>query len=160
VIQVRKFSRKQGFTPQTPADTPQTTAASEEPKNQRTDIPYSATPPSLFGDSQNGVADSKDQYQLEFESQIKPAYPKRDGDQRWLQAASCYRAARKAGESLAQILAGVQRYCRWVEAKGLIGTDKVKQAASFLGREKCWREPWDIATAERQQQHLAGGFVG
>jgi uncharacterized phage protein (TIGR02220 family) len=45
VIQVRNFSRKQGFTPQTPAETPRSSAASEEPKNQRTNIPHSATPP-------------------------------------------------------------------------------------------------------------------
>ena len=41
VIGVRNFARKQGFAPPAPDDTPQTSVASEEPKNQGTDIPNS-----------------------------------------------------------------------------------------------------------------------
>lgn len=161
VIEVRNFSRKQGFTPQSPAETPHDSAPSKEPKNQRTDIPYSATPPSVSdggSENKNGSSPTKDLYQREFETQIKPVYPKRDGDQRWQQALGSYRAARKDGESLDAILAGIQRYVRCLEYKSWVGTEKVKQVASFLGKEKCWREPRDIP-AERADQ-ISGGFVG
>jgi hypothetical protein len=78
----------------------------------------------------------------EFENTIKPAYPRRDGDQRWQKAKGLFRAARKAGEPLETILDGVRRYAAWCERKQLVGTVHVKQAATFFGSEKCWREPW------------------
>jgi hypothetical protein len=132
----------------------------EQEQEQKEKAAESATPPSDSGgsESNNGLAPAKDLYQLEFEAQIKPAYPKRDGDQRWQQACEHYRAARKEGESLDVILAGIIRYAQWLEYKGLVRSDKVKQAASFLGKEKCWREPWEIP-AERAD-HGNEGFVG
>lgn len=94
-----------------------------------------------------------DQYAVEFE-QVKAIYPHRDGDQRWRTAFSHYRAARKVGEPMETILAGVQRYRAWCEGKGKIGTETVKQAATFMGPEKSWREPWEVPEV------AAGGFVG
>ena len=110
------------------------------------------------GSKNSNQSPGKDPYQLEFETQVKPAYPKRDGDNRWQQALGHYRVARRNGEPMQTILEGVQRYAFWVEAKGLVGTDKVKQAASFLGKEKCWREPWDIVG--RRAQQVNGDFQG
>jgi hypothetical protein len=88
----------------------------------------------------------KDIYQIEFETQIKPAYPKRDGDQRWQKALSHYRVARKAGEPMQAILEGVHRYALWLDEKGRLGTETVKQAATFFGNEKSWREPWSVSS--------------
>jgi len=89
----------------------------------------------------------------EFETLIKPEYPRRDGDQRWVEARERYRAARKGGEALEVIVAGVKRYAERCQRKGLVGTDKVKQAATFFGREKCWLESW--AESRRAEE-----FVG
>lgn len=85
---------------------------------------------------------------------IKAVYPKRHGDQRWQAALGHLRAARKAGEEIETILDGVRRYAAYCEAEDLVGTSFVKQAATFLGTDKCWREPW--RTAQRQER----GFVG
>ncbi len=107
-----------------------------------------------MGENLHARADpTPDQYTVEF-AQIKAIYPHRDGDQRWQNAFGHYRAARKGGEPMETILTGVQRYRAWCEDKRKIGTETVKQAASFLGREKCWRESWEVP------QDPAGGFVG
>ena len=101
----------------------------------------------------NGSSPEPDRYAVEFEK-VKAIYPPRDGDQRWKAALGHYRAARKGSESMEVIMDGVHRYRAWCERKGLISTDKVKQAATFMGPEKCWREPWEVPKV------AAGGFVG
>lgn len=85
-----------------------------------------------------------DRYEQEFATEVRPLYPSRTGDQRWQAALSSFRAARKAGEALEAIVGGVRRYRAFCDATGKTGTERTKQAGSFFGREKCWREPWDI----------------
>lgn len=80
----------------------------------------------------------------EFETKIRPVYPRRDGDQRWVQASSNYQVARQNGETFEGMFGGLERYVAWCVHKGIVGTSSVKQAASFFGREKCWRESWAI----------------
>lgn len=86
----------------------------------------------------------RDSLAEEFETKIRPAYPKRDGDQRWIQASSSYRVARRSGETFEAIRDGLARYVRWCDHKQIVGTSSVKQAGTFFGREKCWREPWEV----------------
>ena len=95
-----------------------------------------------MGDSSSPASVESDPLTEEFEK-AKDTYPKRDGDQRWQKAFGHFRAARRKGEPLDSILDGLRRYAAWCERKGLVGTDKVKQAATFFGPEKCWREPWE-----------------
>lgn len=83
-----------------------------------------------------------DALEQEFESLVRPLYPRRHGDHRWRTALGHYRAARKAGEPLEAIVSGVRRYAAFCRDKGWVGTEFVKQASSFFGRDKCWREPW------------------
>jgi hypothetical protein len=94
-------------------------------------------PPASVNDGTNLFAD-------EFEKQIKPRYPKRSGDQRWVKALAGFTAARKSGETLEAIVAGVERYAAWCAARQLVGTELVKQAATFFGREWCWSESWEV----------------
>jgi len=89
----------------------------------------------------------------EFEA-IKPLYPRRDGDQRWRKASSLYCAARKKGEPLEDIRDGVARYAKWCDRRRLVGTEMVKQAATFFGPEQSWRDAWP-ASSQRER-----GFVG
>jgi hypothetical protein len=57
---------------------------------------------------------------VEFETEIKPVYPKRDGDHRWKRAFSGYRSARKAGEPLDVVRAGVERYSAYCERRHVL----------------------------------------
>src|SRR6476646_227362 len=90
---------------------------------------------------------------VEFEA-IKPLYPRRDGDQRWKKASSLYCAARKKGEPFEVMREGVASYAKWCERRGLVGTEMVKQAATFFGQEQSWRDEWP-ASQQRER-----GFVG
>jgi len=98
------------------------------------------------GEGEKGVRPrpKADPYGDEFTSIVRPLYPKRTGDQRWEAAKSHYRAARKAGEAMDAIVSGVERYAVFCAATGKTGTELTKQAATFFGREKCWRDPWEI----------------
>ncbi len=97
------------------------------------------------GDGEEPTAPpAPDSYAAELEI-IKGHYPKRDGDLKWRLAGRHFVAARKRGEPFGVIIAGVKRYAAYCRAKGWVGTEFVKQAASFFGREQCWREEWKPA---------------
>lgn len=111
-------------------------------------------------------ATAPDRYAAEFEA-VQEHYPKRDGDQKWRLAERHFVASRKRGEPLEAILAGVKRYAAYCVAKGWVGTEYVKQAASFLGREECWREEWKPSAPQPRRGprdsnfgRSASGFVG
>jgi hypothetical protein len=55
-------------------------------------------------------------------------------------------ARRKAGHSVEVIQAGVERYRSWCEATGKIGTETVKQAATFFGPDESFLQLWEIPT--------------
>jgi hypothetical protein len=56
-----------------------------------------------------------------------------------------------------EMTAGVERYATYVRAVGSEGTQYVKQAATFFGPEKYWRDDW--ALPQNMRQRSAGGFV-
>lgn len=73
---------------------------------------------------------------------IRKAYPKRAGSQRWQDALTAYRARLKEGVTPDEILAGVERYAAFVRADGKEGTPYVQQAATFIGKNRGYTEPW------------------
>lgn len=77
----------------------------------------------------------------DFEA-LKAAYPQRTGGQEWPKARRALNARLREGETIAEILAGTKRYAAHVEAKGDTGSRYVKQAATFYGPDKHFREPW------------------
>jgi len=83
-----------------------------------------------------------DPLEAEFETHVRPHYPRRDGDHRWRAALRGFQAARRGGEPLEAIVRGVRGYAAYCERRGLVGTEKVKMAATFFGSERSWREPW------------------
>ena len=107
-------------------------------------------------------------FRTEFDDRVKPLYPKRQGDQRWEAAISHFRAARKGGEPLESIVNGVLRYAAYCQNKGWVGTELVKQARTFFGSEKCWREEWALGPVTPAGRPRRGsdfgrddsGFVG
>jgi uncharacterized protein YdaU (DUF1376 family) len=87
----------------------------------------------------------------EFE-QLQRAYPRRAGSQRWQDARNAYRARKREGHTADVILAGVIRYAEHVRAKGDEGTSYVMQAATFLGKNLGFLEPWSTAPTRAQQR--------
>lgn len=117
-----------------------------------------ATEPELFEPpiGEPPAAKPPDPLEIEFEREVRPLYPKRLGDHRWRAALGSYRAARRAGEPLEAFVGGVRRYAAYCESLGWVGTERVKQAATFFGREQCWRETWGT----RQGPATSGSPVG
>lgn len=85
-------------------------------------------------------------------AQIQAAYPKRAGGQRWQDAAHAYHARLQEGRTHEEILAGVERYARHVRDKGDEGTQFVQQAATFLGTNRGFLEPWTSAPTKAEQR--------
>ena len=75
---------------------------------------------------------------------IWKAYPKREGSNPKNKALSGYRARIKEGISPDLMAAGVERYYRYCQAKGTIGTEYVMQAQRFFGKEKAFENDWII----------------
>jgi hypothetical protein len=71
-------------------------------------------------------------------------FPKRAGGNPKTRAVAAYRARLGEGHEPDEILAGVRRYAAFIKATGKEGTEYVKQAATFLGPEKAFLEPWDL----------------
>lgn len=73
------------------------------------------------------------------------AYPKRAGSNPRKAAETAYRARRRDGVSVDELLAGVQRYAAFCTATGKTGTEYVKQAQFWLGpRYEGWAQAWDV----------------
>lgn len=72
------------------------------------------------------------------------AYPKREGGNSKAAAMKAWNARTRAGVSAADMLAGVQRYAAYCAAKGMTGTQYVKQASTFLGPDEHWAAEWAV----------------
>jgi hypothetical protein len=70
------------------------------------------------------------------------AYPKRDGDNPKRRAKNAWNARLAAGTTADEMIAGAKRYAVYVQARGIAGTQFVKQAATFLGPDCAFRESW------------------
>jgi len=74
--------------------------------------------------------------------EFKSAYPERTGDQGWRKAQRAAHARISEGHTPTEFIDGAKRYAAFVAASGKSGTEFVKQAATFLGPEKPFLEPW------------------
>lgn len=79
---------------------------------------------------------------IEF-ADFKKIYPARTGDQGWPKALRAARARIREGHRWAAMLEGAQRYAIHVRCRGDEGSRYVKQAATFLGRDLFFLQPWD-----------------
>lgn len=73
---------------------------------------------------------------------FKLAYPSRAGDQGWRKAQRAAHARQSEGHTPDEFIAGAKRYAAFCEITGKAGTEFVKQAASFLGPDKPFLDPW------------------
>lgn len=102
---------------------------------------------SLFTDSissasgeDTDVDNSKDAYPPAFE-QAWTAYPDRPGKNK-KQSHKAWAARVKSGVDPGEILAGVQRYAKFCAATEKIGTEFVKQPATFFGPDEHFKTDW------------------
>ncbi|GIW89966.1 MAG: hypothetical protein KatS3mg109_0398 [Pirellulaceae bacterium] len=94
---------------------------------------------------------AEEDYEVEFELWWGE-YPKRAGGNPRKAAYQAYVARRKAGVSAQELLDGVRRYRRYCQARGIVGTEFVKQAQFWLSpRYEGWIQDW---TAEEQWSSL------
>jgi len=82
-------------------------------------------------------------YSPEFE-QLWAVYPKRSGSNSKRAAYRQYVARLKQGVSPTEMYDGVVRYAAYVEARGLAGTELVKMASTFLGRDEHFRDRYEL----------------
>jgi hypothetical protein len=79
--------------------------------------------------------------------EFKLAYPDRDGDQKWHSARKAANARISEGHTPQEMIDGARRYAEWCKARGKVGTEGVKMAASFLGPEKSFLEEWPLTAS-------------
>jgi hypothetical protein len=94
---------------------------------------------------------------MEKLEQVKRVYPKRAGSQPWRRAASALRARLKSGATIELIVEGATRYAGFCKATGKLGTEHVLQAATFLGPDEHYTQPWTLPPTKgeiRQQQNI------
>ncbi|ENC0933044.1 helix-turn-helix domain-containing protein [Escherichia coli] len=86
------------------------------------------------------------EYSPEFE-QAWQEYPKRAGGNSKSAAFKAWKARIREGIKPETMLDGVKRYAAWVRATGNIGTQFVKQAATFFGPDRHFEESWQQPAA-------------
>ncbi|SXZ98933.1 helix-turn-helix domain-containing protein [Klebsiella pneumoniae] len=92
------------------------------------------------------VRSAKQDYSPEFETAWQ-AYPKRAGGNSKSGAFKAWKARLKDGVKPEDMLAGVKRYAAYARATGSVGTQYVKQAASFFGPDRHFEESWQAPSA-------------
>jgi hypothetical protein len=73
---------------------------------------------------------------------LRAVYPKRAGSHRWADAKSAINARLREGHTLEEICDGARRYAAFCVADGIVGTKFVMQAATFVGANKEFLNPW------------------
>ena len=89
---------------------------------------------------------AKQDYSPEFET-AWDAYPKRAGGNSKAGAFKAWKARLKDGVKPDDMLAGVKRYAAYARATGSVGTQFVKQAATFFGPDRHFDESWQAPSA-------------
>lgn len=97
-------------------------------------------------DASTPAKPAKGEYSPEFETAWQ-AYPKRTGGNPKNSAYKAWNARLREGVSPDVILEGVKRYAAFVTATGKVGSEYVKQAATFFGPDKHFNESWQTPSA-------------
>ena len=77
-------------------------------------------------------------------SALRAAYPRRSGAQGWLPAERLVEGHIRNGVPFDEILEGTKAYAKWCDYTGKTGTELVKQARTFYGRDQWWDEDYSI----------------
>lgn len=119
-------------------------------------------PIGAFADAPAPTRSAKQDYSPEFETAWQ-AYPKRAGGNPKPSAYKAWNARLKDGATPEAMLAGVKRYAAFVAATGKLGSEYVKQAATFFGPDRHFDETWQTPSAPGGVRHTlppVSGFEG
>lgn len=112
--------------------------------------PLSQPPESPSVKSNNKKPGSKQPTDEQFEA-FKAAYPKRGGSQPWPDArralGKVLAGCSDPDERLSMIVAGAERYAKFCQAVGKIGTELVMQASRFLNQRE-FENDWEIPPSD------------
>lgn len=123
-----------------------------------TDLPHTAQPltagPTLLSTNSNQVLKETNPPNTpprepdEFR-ELRSIYPSRAGGQRWRDALAACKARIREGHSWREILDGARRYQAFIRETDREGTEYVLQAATFVGKNKGFLEPWNPPAKKR-----------
>lgn len=128
----------------TPTPTPTETDASTPDRDAVVEEPSEIEQP-----SNRTVAVATEREVPDFES-FWAQYPKRAGSNPKQNALRAWNARVRQGIRPAELVNGLHRYVRFLEASGDIATRYVLQAATFVGPHRRWAESWDPPPQKRR----------
>ncbi|MDG1642965.1 DNA-binding protein [Klebsiella huaxiensis] len=117
-----------------------------DPTEITTEITSENTNTGASADASAPARSAKQDYSPEFETAWQ-AYPKRAGGNSKSGAFKAWKARLKDGVKPEDLLAGVKRYAVYARATGSVGTQFVKQAATFFGPDRHFEESWQAPSA-------------
>jgi|GEM_PF-4401779 len=88
-------------------------------------------------------------------AELRAIYPKRAGADPTRRALSAINARLSEGHTWQEILDGARRYADYCRATQSVGTQYVKQLASFCGPEKFFLQPWNLPRTKAEAQQDA-----
>ena len=103
---------------------------------------YQLDTPETETETETETEEKRETETLSRFDEIRKVYPKRGGGQKWGDAERAYNARLAEGHTHEEMLAGCERYARFLSITGKAGTEFVQMAATFLGRNKGFLEPW------------------
>lgn len=130
------------FEKSTPSTTEEHVTVAQEPVQEPEETPTQEREPARMTASSERRRSGND-YWPEFEAVWK-LYPKRLGGNPKRGAFRAWRARVRSGVDPAELEAGVRRYLHFCEETGKIGSQYVKTASAFFGRDEHWREDWSV----------------
>ncbi|HII3170267.1 TPA: helix-turn-helix domain-containing protein [Klebsiella michiganensis] len=133
-----------GYSPGGSAGAAPRISHSFEPVNEPVNEPIKNTGASAKASAPARPA--KQDYSPEFETAWQ-AYPKRAGGNSKAAAFKAWKTRLKDGVKPEDMLAGVKRYAAYARATGSVGTQYVKQAATFFGPDRHFEESWQAPSA-------------
>lgn len=84
---------------------------------------------------------------------LKSKFPIRSGNNPWQAAYSAYRARLKEGATVQEIEDGIDRYAKFCHATDKLNTEFTMRMSSFLGSNRCFKQPFDIPRAGAAISH-------
>lgn len=121
-------------------DTEEDTYKKDREKNKDKKNGSSTEPPPPAEEKKRAA---KKEYSEEFNNAFS-AYPKRQGDNPKEKAFSAWKARLRDGTTADEMTSGVMRYLAFCQAEGNIGTQYIKQAATFFGPDRAFLETWEV----------------
>ncbi|CNK74747.1 Uncharacterised protein [Yersinia mollaretii] len=101
----------------------------------------------------------KNDYSAEFET-AWANYPKREGSNSKPAAFKCWNARIKEGVASEVLLAGVERYAKFCQAKGQTNTAYVMQATRFFGPGCEYENTWSAMAPQSTSNHRQNTHAG